>query len=167
MTGRGAILLGMGLGALWAIAFVTLAIFAAPVSVGPGTGIALALAVAAMPLAAAIGVLAAHRFRDPDDLAGATLTKDAARIDQAVLTNGVEQTVLAMLVWPAFVLAWGGGAVIMLAVGFTVSRFAFWIGYRIHPTLRAFGFAGGFYGTLLAGAAAVLALLACGLPGAA
>lgn len=71
-----------------------------------------------------------------------------AEIDQRVLTNSVEQLVLALLVWPFIGYSLGGVLVIALGIGLAVARVLFWIGYHFSPPLRAFGFAASFYPTL-------------------
>ncbi len=74
-------------------------------------------------------------------------------IDIRFLQNTVEQALLCLLVWPALALSLPPmklGIIPALAVSFVAMRLLFWAGYHIAPTLRAFGFAGTFYPTLVA-----------------
>lgn len=148
---RKKILIGMLLGALWAVAVVIL----------PGLGpqpfvpLNLALIYAFLPggifLMLVIGRLAQRRFFDDATIDGDAFAPGSkSEIDQRVLTNTVEQMLLALLIWP-FAASWlGGQTVIVMGVGMGVARLAFWIGYHLSPPLRAFGFAASFYPTILA-----------------
>ena len=148
---RTKILIGMALGALWAVAVVVL----------PGLGpqpfvpLNLALVYAFLPgglfLMLVIGRLAQRRFFDDAIIDGEPFAPGSgAEIDQRVLTNTVEQMLLALLIWP-FAASWlGGQTVIVMGVAMAVARLAFWIGYHLSPPLRAFGFAASFYPTILA-----------------
>ena len=95
--------------------------------------------------------LAQRRFFDDAIIDGEAFS-GAAAIDQRVLSNTVEQLVLAMAVWPAAAVllgAEGPGVILVLGVAFAVARLAFWAGYHMAPPLRAFGFAATFYPTVL------------------
>ncbi|MGI9395103.1 MAG: MAPEG family protein [Boseongicola sp.] len=152
MNKRKKILVGMALGALWAIVVVALpslvpSNFFVPLNV--------ALIVALLPggvfLLLVIGRLAQRRFFDDATIDGETfLVGSDAEIDQRVLTNTVEQLVLALVIWPFVGLVLGGAAVITLGIAFGIARVAFWIGYHHSPPLRAFGFAASFYPTIAA-----------------
>ncbi|MGI9388749.1 MAG: MAPEG family protein [Boseongicola sp.] len=152
MTKREKILLGMAFGALWAIAVVALpslvpSNFFVPLNV--------ALIVALLPgglfLLLVIGRLAQRRFFDDATIDGEPFQVGSdADIDQRVLTNTVEQLVLALVTWPFVGLVLGGAAVISLGIGFGIARMVFWIGYHQSPPLRAFGFAASFYPTIAA-----------------
>jgi hypothetical protein len=155
---RRLILLGMGLGALWAFAVVWLPqrmglpFIPAPIAL-PGALIAPGLVMLAM-----IGRLAARRFFDDDTIDGADFPPGSGGwVDRQVLSNTTEQMVAALVVWP-FVAASLGGAVV-LAMGFALAlaRLAFWAGYHLSPPLRGFGFAASFYPTVLAALWSVLA----------
>jgi uncharacterized membrane protein YecN with MAPEG domain len=151
MSRRAKILAGIALGLLWAVAVVIL----------PGLGkqpfvpLNLALIYAFLPggifLILVIGRVAQRRFFDDSIIDGEPFAPgSAAEIDQRVLTNTVEQMLLALLVWP-FAASWlGGQTVIVMGVAMGVARLAFWIGYHLSPPLRAFGFAATFYPTILA-----------------
>ncbi|MDJ0640317.1 MAG: MAPEG family protein [Paracoccaceae bacterium] len=151
MRKRLRILIGMTLGALWAVAVV----------IGPGLGpqpfipFNIALIYAFLPggivLALMIARLAARRFFDDAIIDGEVYPPGSpGEFDQRVLSNTVEQMLLALLIWP-FVATWlGAVTVIVMGVAMGVARLAFWIGYHVSPSLRAFGFAASFYPTVLA-----------------
>ena len=146
------ILIGMAAGALWALAVVL-----APSFLGlPYLPAAAALPGAMLPpglvLAAMIGRLAARRFFDDALIDGADPAPGSpAWVDQKVLANTLEQLALALAVWPFAALTLGGAVAIALGLSFALMRLLFWIGYRLSPPLRALGFAGTFYPTVLAG----------------
>jgi len=149
---RRMILIGMAAGALWALAVVF-----APRLLGlPYLPAAAALPGAFLPpglvLAAMIGRLAARRFFDDDLIDGADpVPGSPAWVDQKVLGNTLEQLALALAVWPFAALTLGGAVAIGLGLSFACMRLLFWAGYRAAPPLRALGFAGTFYPTVLAG----------------
>ena len=61
--------------------------------------------------------------------------------------------VLALALWPVtgYILANNGpGVILCLGIGFALMRVLFWVGYYISPPLRALGFAGTFYPTVMA-----------------
>lgn len=151
MSKRAKILIGMGLGALWALAVVwypqTLSAPFMPANAAlitallPGGLVALAL----------VARLAQRRFFDDAIIDGEPLAPGSgAEIDQRVLSNTVEQLVLAVVLWPFIGLTLGALVVIWMGVAFALARIAFWVGYHVSPPLRAFGFAASFYPTLLA-----------------
>lgn len=161
MSKRPQILAGMALGAAWAIAVVWVGVTQIDIPIftllpalafaffGPGVFLLLV-----------IGRLAQRRFFDDAIIDGDPLS-GAAEIDQRVLSNTVEQLVLALALWPAIAYLTSGdgpGLVVSLGVGFTLARFAFWIGYHLAPPLRAFGFAATFYPTIAALVWAILTL---------
>ncbi len=148
----------MALGALWALAVVALP------SLVPSTvfvPLNVALIIASLPgglfLLLVIGRLAQRRFFDDNIIDGEPFVAGSeADIDQRVLTNTVEQLVLASVTWPFVGMVLGGVAVIALGIGFGIARIAFWIGYHQSPPLRAFGFAASFYPTIAASIWSVL-----------
>jgi len=82
---------------------------------------------------------------------GSPPTGTPADIDARVLRNTIEQVILALCLWPAigFLAADDGpGLLVALGVAFPFTRLAYWVGYRISPDLRLFGFAATFYATL-------------------
>lgn len=119
-------------------------------------------------LLVAVGRLAGHRFRTPEDIDGSGLTtgSDTARIAQAVIQNTLEQAVLAAMVYGAYAALLSRGwqaAVPAAAVLFVIGRALFTAGYRRGAAGRALGFALTFYSTaalaLIAAAAALLRIL--------
>jgi len=152
MDKRGKIAIGMAAGAVWAVAvlaiaagFVRLPVFALMPT------IMTAFMAPGLVMAAMIGRIAQRRFLDDRAMDGGELA-GAAEIDRRVLANTVEQTVLAGAIWPAAAVmlgAEGPGVILVLGLGFAVTRLAFWAGYHRAPALRAFGFAASFYPTVL------------------
>ena len=152
MEKRRKIAIGMAAGAVWAVAvlvgaatFVQLPVFALMPT------IMTAFLAPGLVTIAMIGRLAQRRFFDDAIIDGEAFS-GAAAIDQRVLSNTVEQLVLAMAVWPAAAVllgAEGPGVILVLGVAFAVARLAFWFGYHRAPPLRAFGFAATFYPTVL------------------
>ena len=165
MEKRGIISIGMAAGLVWAIGllwaaanFIVLPIFALIPT------IMTAFLAPGIVMAMMVGRLAQQRFFDDAIIDGEHLT-GAAEIDQQVLRNTVEQLVLALSIWPgaAVLLAGHGPGVIMaLGIGFAITRVIFWVGYHISPPLRAFGFAGTFYPTILVALWAIWTLVAPG-----
>lgn len=161
MTSRASIAVGMAAGTAWA-----LALLGAATLVDSGIAIAPALACAFLPtgivLMALVARLAMLRFADDALINGQPFVpgSPAARL-QAILRNSVEQALIAACVWPFIALASGpdgSDIVLALGLGLGVTRIAFWVGYAASPPLRAFGFAGGFYPTVLAVIWAVFSL---------
>ncbi|MEO1139341.1 MAG: MAPEG family protein [Pseudomonadota bacterium] len=155
---RGLIATGMVAGAVWAVALLWIGAqipvpiaMIQPVLMGAvfAPGVVLILVIAR---------LAQRRFFDDAGVDGQHLTGGAA-IDQKVLTNTVEQIVLALCIWPLVGFFVGAGTVLVLGVGFAIARVAFWVGYHLSPPLRAFGFAATFYPTVLAALWMVWSLL--------
>ena len=152
MEKRRKIAIGMTAGAVWAVAvlvgaaiFVQLPVFALMPT------IMTAFLAPGLVTIAMVGRLAQRRFFDDAIIDGEAFS-GAAAIDQRVLSNTVEQLVLAMAVWPAAAVllgAEGPGVILVLGVAFAVARLAFWFGYHRAPPLRAFGFAATFYPTVL------------------
>lgn len=162
MSKRPAILTGMAGGALWAVVLLLWSRGWNPV---PGLDLfglmALSLAPGGVVLLLLIGRIAQRRFFDDALIDGHPVPPtSAAGIDQSVLTNTVEQLVLATCLWPVIGLALGPGAPLALGLSFGVTRVVFWGGYHLSPPLRGFGFAAGFYPTILFLAAAAVAVTA-------
>jgi len=152
MANRKTIILGTVAGLIWsglllwgAARFVTLPVFTLMPTImtaflAPGL-VALAM----------VARMAQRRFFDDDLIAGQAPT-GAALIDQNVLTNTVEQLVLALCIWPAAAVLLAGkgpGVIVVLGISFALTRLIFWIGYHRAPALRAFGFAASFFPTAL------------------
>jgi len=109
-------------------------------------------AVAAAPLFFAI--IAIGNARAFSDAIDPTAGKEspAMIIDGRVVDNTLQQYVLFVAASLAVAAVSRGdqlGIVSGAAIIFVVSRFAFWIGYRIHPLYRAFGFASTIYLNLI------------------
>ncbi|MGD9864894.1 MAG: MAPEG family protein, partial [Pseudodonghicola sp.] len=113
----------------------------APVAL-PGAFLAPGLMLAAM-----IGRRAARRGTD----AAAPEAVRGAGLDRQVVSDTVEQLVLALAVWPFVALTLGGAAAIALGLSFALMRLLFWAGCHRSPLLRSLGFAGTFCPTVLAG----------------
>ena len=155
MTPRGVLTVAGALGAIWALGVVwvgatqiNLPIFSlTPVLLvgflGPGLFLALMIL-----------LMAVRRYMTQelhDGSAGHPGSK--ADVDAKVLQNTIEQTVLALCLWPAigFLAADDGpGLIAALAVSFPLSRLAYWTGYRISPPLRMAGFSATFCATIFA-----------------
>jgi hypothetical protein len=101
-----------------------------------------------------IGAVAAGRFFVPEAMDGSRApTSRTLEISLRYNRNTLEQLILAAIAWMslALVLPHDRLAIIpTLAILFVVGRVAFWIGYRIAPWARAFGFALTFYPTVAA-----------------
>lgn len=154
-TKRPVIVAGMALGVVWAITLVWIGVTQVPLPIfsllpvlafsflGPGIFLMLL-----------IGRLAQRRFFDDAIIDGQPFADHSgAEIDQRVLTNTVEQLVLALCLWPATAYLAGNagpGLVATLGVGFLLARLMFWAGYHLSPPLRGFGFAATFYSTIAA-----------------
>lgn len=158
MSKRALIFGGMVLGLVWALAIVwvpqqlDLPFIPAPVAL-PG-----ALVAPGVVMLLLIGRLAQRRFFDDDLIDGLPpAPTTGASVDQRVLTNTVEQIVLALAIWPFVANSLGGAVVMALGFGFAVARVLFWIGYHISPPLRSLGFAATFYPTVVAAIWSVLA----------
>lgn len=160
MTKRIVIAVSMALGLVWAVAVVWLPqrlglpFIPAPVAV-PG-----ALILPGLFLVLVIGRLAQRRFFDDTIIDGADFAPGSgAWVDQKVLTNTVEQLVLALVIWPFVANSLGGAVVLAMGFAFAAARLLFWIGYHIAPPLRGFGFAATFYPTVVAAIWSVFAWL--------
>lgn len=162
MHRRPAILLGMAAGLLWTgVIVIILGGFTEYRfrDLHAFTGFGFAMAGPGLILSLLIGRLASRRFFDPDLIDGQPhAVGSAAEIDQRVLTNTVEQTVLAACIWAFALTCFGPEVIVAFGIGFLIARLVFWIGYHISPPLRAFGFAATFYPTVLLGAGTAVEL---------
>ncbi|NRB17366.1 MAG: MAPEG family protein [Rhodobacteraceae bacterium] len=151
MGKRGKIVLGMAGGGLWGLLLV-----GGPIWIGLGyipAQLALpgAFVAPGLFLIAVIGFLAQRRFFDDAIIDGDDFAPGSCEeIAQRVLTNTVEQLALALVIWPFVAVSLGGAVVLALGLGFACMRVVFWLGYLRSPPLRALGFAGTFYPTLVA-----------------
>lgn len=152
MSKRAQILLGMAAGLVWAIGLLiwTGQEFR-PVKWGdPFRAVSSALAPGGLLMLLMIANLARRRFFDDSVVDGQPYAPGSrADIDQKVLANTMEQLVLAICTWPMIWHAMGAQTVYAVGFFFGISRLLFWIGYHISPPLRAFGFAAGFYMTVV------------------
>ncbi len=145
------IAIGMGAGIAWTAALLLFGRHATVGFVPLPIVIPVATVLPGLVLAAMIGRLAQRRFFDPAIRDGEPPARGTpADIDQRVLTNTVEQAVLALLLWPFVAYTLGGSLVLVMSLAFAIARLAFWIGYHRAPPLRAFGFAATFYPTVAA-----------------
>jgi hypothetical protein len=105
-------------------------------------------AVAALPLLVMLGAIGNARFLS--EAIDPTLGKEDRRmvIDGRVADNTLQQFVLFLVASLALAAAIPAPQVKVIgaaAITFAVMRIAFWIGYRIKPVYRAFGFASTAY----------------------
>ena len=101
-------------------------------------------AVAALPLFAMLVAIANARFAS--EAIDPMLGRESARmaVDARVASNTLEQFVLFVVATLALAAAVDGSSVKIVgaaAITFVVMRLAFWVGYRVKPVYRAFGFA--------------------------
>lgn len=117
---------------------------------------------AALPLMAMVAAVGNERFKS--EAIDPTRHKDspALEINGRVVDNTMQQT-LVFAIFNLGVAATSDAHGVRLcgaaALVFAVMRIAFWIGYRIHPVYRAFGFAGTFYLNIVLLGAVVLRLI--------
>jgi hypothetical protein len=151
MTDRRRIILpAMAGGVLWAVAVLWLGQGGVP-EVLTLDLLAMAIAPPGAVLVAMIGRLAQRRFFDDDLIDGeAFVPNSPAGIDQRVLTNTVEQIVLALCLWPFIAQVLGAHLLVVLGWSFALARILFWAGYHLSPPLRGLGFAATFYPTVIA-----------------
>ncbi len=139
------------LGVLWALAVVVIPGMGPQPFIPVNLALIYAFAPAGLVLALMIGTLAARRFFNDEIIDGNPLPEGSrAQIDQRVITNTVEQLVLALCLWPFAAMQLGALTLIALGVSFAIARLVFWAGYHIAPSLRTLGFAASFYPTLFA-----------------
>lgn len=152
MGKRGRILLGLVFGLGWAIGLIWLG---TRLSLGflPMPNIMmLALLPGGVFTIIVVARLAARRFFDDGLIDGGGFAPGSGGdIDQRVLTNTIEQMVIALAAWPfVATMTVGTALTVVLGGGFAVARVLFWVGYHVSPPLRAFGFAASFYPSILA-----------------
>jgi hypothetical protein len=100
-----------------------------------------------------VGLLARHRFFSPADIDGGGLTDGtpAAKLLQSLIQNTLEQAVLAIPAYGAWL--WRApegrrGLVLVCAGLFGLGRLLFFLGYRFGASARALGFTLTFYPTV-------------------
>jgi len=125
-----------------------------PVGAEERTALWLAASVSAsLWLLIGVGLLARHRFFTPADIDGGGLTEGTAtaKLLQSLIQNTLEQVVLAMPAYGAWLwLAPEGwrGLVILCAGLFGLGRLLFFLFYRFGAPARALGFTLTFYPTV-------------------
>jgi len=165
MSGRLGAMMASGAGFLWAVLllwgaarFVTLPVFTLMPT------IMVSFLVPGLVALAMVLRVALRRLGDDEMRAGGAL-QGPAEVDQKVLQNTVEQLVLALCIWPAAAVMLGDagpGVIASLGVGFAVARLLFWLGYHQGGLLRVFGFAAGFWPTVLVAVWALVRLAGAG-----
>ena len=146
LTGAASGILFMGL-SVWLVQGV----LPAPVAIGIGDHVGYALkwdAVAAVPFFLMLVTVGNARFFS--EAIDPTLGKESQKIivDGRVADNTTQQFVLFLVGLLALSVSLPVGRLNILAavsIAFVVMRIAFWIGYRIKPVYRAFGFASTAY----------------------
>jgi MAPEG family len=105
---------------------------------------------AAAWLAIAVARLARHRFFSDDDIDGSLGAGTArAAILQSLVQNTLEQTLLAVVAYGAWLLSAAPVGAAWAAVGcFSAGRLLFFLGYERGAPARALGFALTFYPTV-------------------
>ncbi|WP_420859307.1 MAPEG family protein [Marivivens marinus] len=155
MSDRVIIVVEMGFAALWTAILFTAVPGWLPVPQGPFVETAmLAFLGPGLVLGVMVMAVGLHRFLGNDAPEGGGFHGPRAKINQRVLINSTEQTVLALAIWPAAALQLGErGPEILIAMScsFVLARLLFWAGYHLRPALRAFGFAATFYPTMALG----------------
>ncbi|HEU0134731.1 MAG TPA: MAPEG family protein [Allosphingosinicella sp.] len=124
-----------------------------PVPADPQSRVAVwiaCIACVATWLLVCVGRLAGHRFFTPDDIDGGGVAGNSpkAALLQALLQNTLEQTVLAIVAYAAWL--WLApperlGLVIVFTAYFAVGRILFFLGYAHGAPARALGFTLTFY----------------------
>lgn len=150
---KGALILcGMVLGAAWAVALILVTLRMDLPFIPTALALPAAFLLPGVVMGLMIARLAARRFFDAGLIDGQPPERGSgAQIDQAVLTNTVEQMVLVLLVWPFIGFNLGGVTLVALGAGMAIARMLFWVGAHLSPPLRALGFAASFYPTLFGG----------------
>ncbi|WP_372615152.1 MAPEG family protein [Aquicoccus sp.] len=150
MSLRMKIVLGQAIGFLLAVVLVWVPLSMSPPFLPLNTALILAFLPGGLVALVMVGVVALRRFFDADVIAGGALrTGSTAEIDQRVLSNTIEQLVVALALWPFAALVLGGFVVIWMGVVFALARLVFWTGYHVSPLVKSIGFAAGFYPTVL------------------
>lgn len=136
-------------GTIWAAGVVWLPVQSPQPFIPLNLALVYAFVPAGLFVAVLSGWIALRRFNTGQLRDGAPpVPGSAAVIDQKVLGNTIEQAVLALLLWPFIAMSLGSVTVIAMGLSFGVTRCAYWVGYRLAPPLRMFGFAAGFYPTV-------------------
>ena len=146
---------GMAAGAIASALYFAVGFFLwpAPAVAAPAiTVFGYACAIAGLPLVGGVMAIAAARFFDPARIDGHDVEAETAfNIDRHYLQNTTEQLLLFVCAQAGLAAALEPGAkhlALLYALWFVAARAVFWVGYRINPTARSFGFAATFYPTI-------------------
>ncbi|MEP2035060.1 MAG: MAPEG family protein [Parasphingorhabdus sp.] len=144
-------LIGGGLGVLWALAVVAIPGMGPQPFIPVNLALIYAFAPTGLVMTLMILSVAIRRFRSDAHGDGTAFPAGSGGdIDQRVLSNTVEQMVLALLLWPFAAMQLGAVTLITLGVAMTLARLLYWLGYHVSPTLRLFGWSASFYPTIFA-----------------
>lgn len=143
-------LAGGAAGMLWALAVLWLPMQGPQPFIPLNLALIFAFLPAGLVMILLVGLIAFRRFSNEELMdGGVPECGTPADIDQRVLKNTVEHTLMGLLVWPFIAMSLGAVAVIALGISFGIARLVFWVGYHAFPPMRVFGFAAGYYPTLL------------------
>jgi hypothetical protein len=140
-----------GIGAMLLMVWGFSALIAAPSVAGNADRLAYALrwaVVAALPLVFMLGAVGNARFAS--EAIDPTVGKESQQmvVDGRVADNTLQQFLLFLVGMLALSVSLPADRLNILAavsITFVIVRVAFWIGYRINPLYRAFGFSSTFY----------------------
>jgi len=140
-----------GIGAMLLMVWGFSALIAAPSVAGNADRLAYALrwaVVAALPLVFVLGAVGNARFAS--EAIDPTVGKESQQmvVDGRVADNTLQQFLLFLVGMLALSVSLPADRLNILAavsITFVIVRVAFWIGYRINPLYRAFGFSSTFY----------------------
>ena len=140
-----------GIGAMLLMVWGFSALIAAPSVAGNADRLAYALrwaVVAALPLVFMLGAVGNARFAS--EAIDPTVGKESQQmvVDGRVADNTLQQFLLFLVGMLALSVSLPADRLNILAavsITFVIVRVAFWIGYRVHPLYRAFGFSSTFY----------------------
>lgn len=151
MSYRLKMLVGGGLGMIWALAVVIVPGLGPQPFIPVNLALIYAFAPVGMIMALMTLTIAIRRFRSEARADGSPFpVGSGGDIDQRVLSNTVEQMVLALLLWPFAAMQLGAVTLIVLGIAMALSRLIYWLGYHVSPLLRLFGWSAGFYPTVIA-----------------
>lgn len=151
MSYRLKMLIGGGFGVLWALAVVAIPGLGPQPFIPVNLALIYAFAPAGFVMAFMTCAIAIRRFRSETRADGSAFPPGSGGdIDQRVLSNTVEQMVLALLLWPFAAMQLGSVTLIVLGIAMAFARLIYWLGYHVSPMLRLFGWAASFYPTVFA-----------------
>lgn len=151
MSYRLKMLIGGGLGVLWALAVVVIPSMGPQPFIPVNLALIYAFAPTGLVMALMILSIAIRRFRSDLTADGSSFpVGSGGDIDQRVLSNTVEQMVLALLLWPFAAMQLGAVTLIVLGIAMALARLIYWLGYHVSTVLRLFGWSASFYPTIFA-----------------